>query len=81
MYLPHEHYVSDCMCIHRESCLNSHSYRKQKVSAFTMLSLNVLLFYRVLGIVYERRLSRYVNCHSVCEKMFTNLVIQLCIIF
>ena len=31
----------------------------------------------MLGIVCERKHLRYVNCHSVHEKMFTNLVIQL----
>ena len=33
--------------------------------------------YHISGIVRERKLSRYVDCHSVREKTFANLVIQL----
>ena len=33
--------------------------------------------YRISGIVCERKHLRYVDCHSVHKKMFTNLVIQL----
>ena len=33
--------------------------------------------YCILGIVRERKLSQYVDCHSVHEKTFANLVIQL----
>ena len=33
--------------------------------------------YRISGIVCERKHSRCVNCHSVREKMFANLVNQL----
>ena len=44
--------------------------------------------YCILGIICKRKLSQYVNCHSVREKTFMNLrsdavsdlVIQLCII-
>ena len=35
--------------------------------------------YCISGIVCERKLLRYVDCHSACEKTFTNLVIQLVI--
>ena len=31
--------------------------------------------YHISGIVHEIKLSRYVDCYSVHEKTFTNLVI------
>ena len=37
----------------------------------------IMHIYRILGIVRERKLSRYVDCHSVRDKMFANLMIQL----
>ena len=35
------------------------------------------VMYHISGIVHERKLLRYVDCHSDLEKIFANLVMQL----
>ena len=43
------------------------------IATLELLYLETFMIYRISEIVCERKPSQYVNYHSDCKKMFTNL--------